>query len=75
MPEEVLFCKRCVISNQKPNTIVEYNQGTNKKRDGISFNKDGICSACEYAEEKKIDWNEREIKLEELLSKFRKKAT
>ena len=75
MPEEVLFCKRCVISNQKPNTIVEYNQGTNKKRDGISFNKDGICSACEYAEEKeKIDWNEREIKLEELLSKFRKKS-
>ncbi len=75
MPEEVLFCKKCVISNQKPNTIVEYSQGTNKKRDGISFNKDGICSACEFAEEKeKIDWNERENELEKLLSKFRKKS-
>ena len=53
MPEKVLFCKKCVISNQKPNTVVEFKQSSDKKRTGISFNEKGICSACEYNEKKK----------------------
>ena len=24
LPQEVVFCKRCVISNQRPNSAVEY---------------------------------------------------
>jgi N-acetyl sugar amidotransferase len=75
MPEDVVFCKECVISNQKPNTIVEFNQGMNKTRKGISFNKDGVCSACEFTKvkENKIDWKKRESDLENLLKRFRKK--
>ena len=53
MPEKVEFCKKCVISNQKPNTVVEFKQSTDNRRTGISFNKDGVCSACEYNEKKK----------------------
>ena len=75
MPEKVEFCKKCVISNQKPNTVVEFKQSTDNRRTGISFNKDGVCSACEYNEKKKaINWQERENKLHSLLKKFRRKS-
>lgn len=74
MPEKVEFCKKCVISNQKPNTVVEFKQTSDKRRTGISFNKKGVCSACEYNEKKKvIDWQSREEDLLKLLKKFRRK--
>ncbi len=34
----IIFCKKCVISNQRPR---------------ITFDENGICSACNYVEEKK----------------------
>ncbi len=75
MPEQVKYCKHCVISNQKPNTVVEFKQTTDNRRTGISFNDQGICSACDYNEKKKnINWEEREDKLHSLLKKFRKKS-
>ena len=75
MPEQIKFCKHCVISNQKPNTVVEFKQTTDNRRTGISFNDQGICSACDYNEKKKnINWEEREDKLHSLLKKFRKKS-
>lgn len=60
LPEKVIHCKRCVISNQRPR---------------ITFNNEGICSACLFAEKKnkKINWDEREKELEKVLKKFRKK--
>ena len=76
LPDKVEFCSVCVMSNQKPNSIIEFRggkEGVDKKRTGISFS-DNICSACNYAKEKeKINWNEREKKLKKLLSKYRKK--
>lgn len=57
LPNEVLFCERCTISNQRPR---------------ITFTEDGICSACIFAEKKKnTDWDLRENKLVELLEKHR----
>ena len=77
LPEKVEFCSNCVMSNQKPNSIIEFrggSQGLNKKRTGINFSKN-ICSACNYAFEKeKIDWKDREKKLKKLLSFYRKKS-
>lgn len=72
LPEKVIFCKRCVISNQRPSTSPEY-----KKRDTkittIGFDKDGICDACRYFEQKKkINWEEREAQLVALLNKHRR---
>lgn len=60
LPEEVIFCKRCVTSNQRPRIV---------------FDDEGICSACRYAEEKDnvIDWKEREKMLADLLDRHRSK--
>ena len=70
LPEEVIFCSNCTISNQRPRSVVEFkNNGEEKK--GIGLNKiTGVCEACEYSKTKdNIDWKERERKLKELLNK------
>ena len=62
LPEEIKFCKKCVISNQRPRNVVEFKSKHNQKK-GIAFSSDDlICDACNYAEKKKeINWKEREI--------------
>ncbi len=59
LPSKVGFCTRCVISNQRPR---------------ISFDADGVCSACRYAEWKRtrIDWEARAKELEALCDKHRR---
>lgn len=59
LPKEVCFCKKCTISNQRPR---------------ITFDENGVCSACNYAEYKrtKVDWQQREAELIELCNKHRK---
>jgi N-acetyl sugar amidotransferase len=73
LPEKVIFCKQCVISNQRPSSVVEF-KNINNNKNGINIDKDNICDACKYSLEKStIDWNKREIELENVLSKYRKK--
>ena len=51
------YCKTCVMPDTKP---------------GITFNSNGICSACQYVETKdNINWEERERKLEILCNSVR----
>ena len=70
----VQFCKKCVISNYRPSSTVEFQNNTALKRNYIKFNDEGICSACQYAEIKlKIDWKRREQELLKLLDKYRSK--
>jgi len=71
LPPEVKFCKKCVISNQRPNSAVEMkNKG--KKKETIQFDDEGACSACNFNKDKKeTDWKEREEKLFELLEPYR----
>ena len=73
LPAEVLFCKRCVISNQRPSSAVEFRYAKNTKKNTIRFDHEGICDACRYAEKKlhEVDWVERERSLIELCDKFR----
>ena len=74
MPTNVRYCKKCVISNQRPSSTVEFKQQNTNNKEGIFFNNEGVCSACEFAEMKeKIDWEVSEKKLENLLKKYRKK--
>jgi len=41
-------------------------------RPGISFDNDGVCSACRaYEQQKQIDWNQRYGELEKLCDKYR----
>lgn len=74
LPENVKFCRNCVISNQRPNSTVEFKNLNTKKKDTIAFNKEGICDACQYhlVKDEKIDWNSREEKLVALLDKYRR---
>tara|TARA_B100001057_G_scaffold495612_1_gene595076 strand:- start:1566 stop:2729 length:1164 start_codon:yes stop_codon:yes gene_type:complete len=61
LPKKILFCKKCVISNQRPR---------------ITFNKQGVCSACQFAifKRRKINWKKREEELLRLLDKHRSKT-
>jgi N-acetyl sugar amidotransferase len=58
LPREVVFCKRCVVSNQRPRTDLD---------------AEGVCQPCRYHEHKAglIDWKEREGMLVELLDRHR----
>lgn len=60
LPRDVIFCKNCVVSNQRPRT---------------HMNDEGVCSACQWAYEKDhiIDWDSRESELEELCARYRSK--
>lgn len=73
LPEKVIFCKRCVMSNQRPNSAVEFKHNINSKKATLRIDENGICDACKFAAEKeKIAWKEREKELFELLNKYRK---
>lgn len=73
LPAEVTYCTRCVISNQRPNSAVEYKHTIESKKETIHFNEGMVCDACLVAEQKKqIDWEAREQQLRELCDKYRK---
>jgi N-acetyl sugar amidotransferase len=74
LPAEVKFCSRCVTSNQRPNSAVEYKHTSESKKATVHFDSDGVCDACNYAERKKngIDWLERDKQLRELCDRYRK---
>ena len=76
LPRHVHFCKRCVISNQRPNSAVEYEHTKASKKATIMFDEEGICDACRYAEQKNatIDWKDREDKLAAICDKYRSKS-
>lgn len=75
LPQDVLFCKRCVISNQRPNSAVEYKHTKDTKKETIYFDEGGVCDACRFAEKKQrtIDWAERERQLMDLCHQHRSK--
>ena len=60
LPKKVAYCKKCTISNQRPR---------------IKFDKNGVCSACNYSifKKTKIDWKKREKELIKLCNKYRSK--
>jgi N-acetyl sugar amidotransferase len=74
LPEEVIFCKRCVISNQRPSSTVEFKHKADEKKATIGFDTDGVCDACRYQETKakEIDWNKRDEALRVLCDKYRR---
>src|SRR3972149_1756976 len=73
LPEEVKFCKRCVMSNQRPSSAIEFKHTINSKKTTLKIDNDGICEACKTAEMKEnIDWEKREAELIQLLGKYRR---
>lgn len=56
---QIRYCSKCVFPETKPD---------------LFFNDEGVCSACQAANEKDedIDWNEREKSFQEIINTYRK---
>jgi len=73
LPNEVKFCKKCVISNQRPSSTAEFKHTAKSKKITINLDEEGVCDACRTAEIKNdINWDDREQALVELLNKYRR---
>lgn len=73
LPVDVKFCKRCVISNQRPSSTPEFKHTRQSKKQTIHLDENGICDACRQADIKEnIDWGKREEELLRLLDKHRR---
>ena len=54
---KLIYCKKCVMPSTRP---------------GITFNTQGVCSACQsYEKRKNIDWEKRFQELQTLCDKYR----
>ena len=75
LPKKIIFCKSCVMSNQRPSSYPEFSH--TRDRDGakyLNIDESGVCDACKVAIKKKeINWNNREKELLLLLDKHRGK--
>ena len=73
LPAKVVFCRRCVMSNQRPASAVEFKHTIGSKKVTLNVGADGVCDACKHAEGKEsIDWKARERELLLLLDKHRR---
>ena len=73
LPQNIEFCKSCVISNQRPASTVEFKHTIDSKKTTMNLDAEGLCDACKMAKEKEsIDWQKREEELLKLLDKHRR---
>jgi len=73
LPREVVYCKKCVMTNQRPATSPEFRKKETSDTPVSAFGEDGICDACRYSEYKKtINWDDRARQLQELCDRFRR---
>ena len=76
LPNKVSFCEKCGVSNQRPNSAIEYQHTKTSRKSTITFDEQGICDACHVAEQKNsgfIDWEERRRELMDLCDRYRSK--
>ena len=74
LPETVVWCRRCVMSNQRPASEIEHQHTIGTKKKTLHIDAEGVCDACRVAERKQTtDWAERERELLDLLSRYRSK--
>lgn len=76
LPQEVRYCNSCVISNQRPNSDIEFRHTAASSKQTIHFDEAGVCDACRVAERKQteIDWEARERGLIELCDRYRSRS-
>ncbi len=74
LPKEVKWCTKCVMSNQRPVSEIEFKHSINTAKKTMHFNKNGVCDGCKANETKNaIDWKVREEELLALLDQYRSK--
>ncbi len=72
LPSKVQFCTRCVMSNQRPASAVEFRHTIDSRKKTLALDQHGVCDACRVAEEKEsINWKLREEELLKLLDTHR----
>jgi len=72
LPSHVTFCQRCVTSNQKPISAIEFQHTAASVKQAIHLDETDICDACRVTERKaSIDWQAREEELRALCDKHR----
>ena len=75
LPQKVIFCKKSLISNQRPNSSIEFQHSINSKKKTLRIDSNGISDSWKYSRiKKKINFKEREKKLLKLLNRFRGKG-
>ena len=74
LPEQVVFCKLCVMSNQRPASVPEFQHMPDRRgAKYMHIDAEGICDACRHAAQKQtINWEKREQELVTLLDKYRR---
>ena len=73
LPREVRWCKKCVNSNQRPTSALEYEHTIETAKKTIFFDENDVCDACRFEVRKKqIDWAAREKQLHELCDRYRR---
>ncbi|MBI3011686.1 MAG: N-acetyl sugar amidotransferase [Candidatus Omnitrophica bacterium] len=73
LPRQVVFCRRCVMSNQRPCSSIEFLHTNTHKHRHLHIDEAGVCDACRMAGQKEqIDWNQREQELRQLLDQHRR---
>ena len=74
LPRKVIFCKKTLVSNQRPNSEIEFKHNIKTKKKTMFISKSGLSDAWIYSRKKKhIDWENREFQLLKLLEKHRGK--
>ena len=74
LPKKVIFCKKTLISNQLPNSAIEFKHTIKSKKTTTFIDKNGISDPWKYSRiKKKINFKHREKQLLKLLEKFRGK--
>lgn len=73
LPEQVAHCQKCVISNQRPSSTIEFHHTRDSLKQVIRFDDQGVCDACRIQEGKThTDWTARESALRALCDQYRK---
>ena len=73
LPKTVVFCKSCVMSNQRPSSYPEFKHTQDRITPTLHIGDDGVCDACRFAQRKEnIDWDDRERQLVALLNRYRR---
>ena len=73
LPPDVVYCRRCVMSNQRPSSYPEFRHTRTRITPTLHIGDDGVCDACKFADQKEqIDWEDRERQLRELLDRYRR---
>ena len=74
LPEKVIHCKNCLMTNQKPFSVNESKNNPKQKKLGMAIYDNGLCAACNYSlkKDKEINWKKREKLLIKMLDKYRR---